>query len=143
MKKIIFIITMILLPIIADAQISIGEKKTTMKKVATIAMSWYDLFEYNGKFSLSLKSSNQFDDHYWLHLGEKDEAIKSLNDLIEMCDSLEKEDVVNISNGSGKTYRVRKDGKGLSFRQIEAGMAGYATINRMYLVKTLNVIQKQ
>lgn len=144
MKQIfILIMATLMFPMMADAQIVIKEQRTAPTKIATISMSWYDLYEQNGEFSLSLKSTNQFDDHFWLHLGTKEEAIESLNALIEMCGSLGKEDVVEISNGAGKTYRVRKNGKGLSFHQKEVGMAGYATINKMYLVKTLNVINKQ
>lgn len=145
MKKIIIAIisAMILLPTMANAQITIGQKKSTMKKVATISMSWYDLYELNGEYLLSLKSTNQFDDYFWLHLGKKEEAVESLNSLIEMCSSLGKDDVVEISNGIGKTYRVYKYAKGLSFHQKEPGMAGFTYIYKMYLTKTLNVIQQQ
>jgi hypothetical protein len=144
MKKIIIAIisAMILMPTMANAQINIGEKKSTMKKVATISMSWYDLYEFNGEYLLSLKSTNQFDDNFWLHLGTKEEAIDSLNSLIELCSSLGKDDVVEISNGMGKTYRVYKYSKGLSFHQKEPGMAGFTYIYKMYLTKTLNVIKK-
>ena len=144
MKKIIIAIisTMILIPTM-DAQIVVKKKDSVPTKVATISMQWYDLYKHDDIYLLSLKSTNQFDNHFWLRLGNKEEAVESLNALIGMCESLAKDEVIEISNGENKTYRVRKYQKGISFHQKEPGMAGFTYIYKMYLTKTLNIIMEQ
>jgi hypothetical protein len=143
-KTIIAIIAMMMfLPMIADAQITIGKKETAPKKIATIAMAWYDLYEYNGTYSISLRSTNQYDDSYWLHLGNKATAIVSLKSLIDLCDTITKDDILEIDNGAGKTYIVQKYQKGLSFQQKEPGMAGHTYMHKMYFTKALNIIEQQ
>ena len=145
MKKIIIAIisAMILMPAMADAQIKMGAKKSLPTKVATIAMAWYDLYEYNGEYHLTLKSTNQFDSDYKLYLGQKDEAIASLNAFIELCDTMGKDDSVEIDNGGGDKYFVFKYGKGLSFHQKGHGKAGHTYIYKMHFKKTLDIIKKR
>ena len=117
MKKIIIaLIALMMIPALADAQIVVKEKKTTPVKVATISVGWYDLYIYEGIYMLSLKSTNQFDDHFWLRLGNREEAIVSLTTLIELCDTIKKDDFIEISNGLNKTY-----GKGIESYNVTKG----------------------
>ena len=115
MKKIIVAIisAMILMPTMADAQIVVKKKDSAPTKVATISMQWYDLYRHDDNYLLSMKSTNQFDDCFLLKLGNKEEAVESLNALIDLCESLAKDDVVEISNGLGKTYIVHRYNKGI------------------------------
>ena len=144
MKKIILMVIgiMILMPV-ANAQIQMGAKQSLPTKIATIAMAWYDLYEYNGKYHLTLKSTNQFDEHYRLYLGNKEEAIATLNTFIEMCDTMGKDDSIEIDNGGGDKYFVFKYGKGLSFHQKGHGKAGFTYMYKMHFKKTLDVITKK
>lgn len=141
MKKIIIaLIALMMIPALADAQIVVKEKKTTPVKVATISAGWYDLYIYEGIYMLSLKSTNQFDDHFWLRLGNREEAIVSLTTLIELCDTIKKDDFIEISNGLNKTYCLGKYMKGLSISQKEPGMAGQTYILKTHLEKALSHI---
>lgn len=136
MKKILTIaIALFMLCPLMSAQIQI-KQNAKMEKIATISASWYYLYYSDGEYLLSLKSTNQFDDSYWLHLGNKEEALQSLDALIDLCDSLGKDDSAEISNGANKTYFVHRHMGGLSFHQKEPGMAGFTSMTKAYLKKT-------
>ena len=143
MKKIIIAIisAMILLPTMADAQIKV-EKQNKMEKVAVISPQWYTLYYSQDNYYLSLKSTNQFDDNFFIVLGNKEEAIESMETLISLCDSLGKDDSVEFKNGAGKTYVIYKYMGGISFHQREPGMAGFTYIVKAYLKKTKAKIEE-
>lgn len=144
MKRILTIILCVILAIpVANAQIQIKQKTKLPTKVATISMYWYELYKLGDKYQLTLKSTNQYDDHYVLYIGNKEEAIATLNTFIEMCDTMSKDESVEIDNGNGEIYIVQKYEKGLSFQQKNPGKAGFTYMYKMYFKKTLDIMRKE
>lgn len=142
MKKIIIaVIFAMLLPTMADAQIKV-EKQNKMEKVAVISPQWYTLYYSQDCYYLSLKSTNQFDDNFFIVLGNKKEAIESMETLISLCDTLGKDESVEFKNGAGNTYTIYKYMGGVSFHQKEPGMAGFTYIVKSYLKKTKTKIEE-
>lgn len=100
MKKIIIAIisAMILMPTIADAQIVVKEK-TKVETIKRLRMGWVSLDKTGNSYFLCVRSDNQFDDTYTIHLGQsKEDAIASLNTLIEVSKTLKKDESVKFDN---------------------------------------------
>ena len=147
MKKILSIlIALVTFAGIADAQISI--KKSDIgkgKQVATLAMSWSWIYQDGDGYFLDMKSDNQYDDHFLLHLGKtKDECVESLNSLLELANTIGETDRFNIDNGAGEVFDVTQykaiGMKGLRFHG--EGYAGTSYLTPNNLNKALKWIQK-
>ena len=128
MKKIfIAIITaMILMPIMADAQI---QKKSTTKTetLLSLRMGYMNLKLSEGMYFITMLTTNQFDDAMLLKLGDtKESAIQSLNDLMEITSSISGQECVRIDNGFGRELRFYKGAMG----GVSINADGYAgTVN--------------
>lgn len=142
MKKIIIAIisAMILMPTMADAQIQkTGSFKA--KTLATARMGVVNLkLDGDGIYYLAMKTTNQFDDYMVLKLGEnKESAIQSLNDLIDIFDSLNGDAVQYINNGYGIELRLWKFMGGL---YISAdGYAGDGNVGKGELKRFISAIE--
>lgn len=142
MKKIIIAIisAMILMPTMADAQIQkTGTFKT--KTLSSVRMGFVNLkLSGNGTYYLAMKTSNQFDDYMLLKLGEnKESAIQSLNDLIDIMDSLKGESTQYIQNGYGRELRLWKL-LGALYISCD-GYAGDANVGKGELKKFIKAIK--
>lgn len=142
MKKIIIAIisAMILMPTMADAQIQKTGKVTT-KTLASVRMGFVSLRMLEpSTYYLAMQTTNQFDDPMLLKLGEnKESAVQSLNDLIDILDSLTGDATQYINNGFGKELRLWKLMGGL---YISAdGYAGNANIGKSELKKFIGAIK--
>lgn len=142
MKKIIIAIisAMILMPTMADAQIQkTGTLKT--KTLSSVRMGVVNLkLNENGTYYLAMKTTNQFDDYMILKLGEnKESAIQSLNDLLDIFDSLKGESTQYIQNGYGRELRLWKV-MGALYMSSD-GYAGDANIGKGELKKFINAIK--
>lgn len=145
MKKIIIAIisAMILLPSMAEAQVKIGARHSSWKKVATIAAQWHELYELAGKYNLSMKSTCQIDSDFNLYLGTKDEAIATLTAFLEICEEEDDNYSATIDNGAGTEYHLSKSGDNLQFSEFGTRKLGHTVLHKMYIKKALKVIQKQ
>lgn len=128
MKKIFIAIisAMILMPIMADAQI---QKKSTTKTetLLSLRMGYMNLKLSEGMYFITMLTTNQFDDAMLLKLGDtKESAIQSLNDLMEITSSISGQECVRIDNGFGRELRFYKGAMG----GVSINADGYAgTVN--------------
>ena len=93
---------------IADAQISIKKSDVGKpKQMTTLSMSWSWIYQADDSYFLVMKSDNQFDDNYWLKIGEtKEECLESLSALQEMMDNMGETERYNVDNGMGESFSV-------------------------------------
>jgi hypothetical protein len=140
MKKLLFIIIAALCLIqSANAQIQkTGSIKTTT--IASCRMGFVNLSLSEGLFFLSIGTTNQFDNMMLLKLGDnKESAIQSLNDLVDILDSLTGDDLQRIDNGFGKEFRLYKL---LGALYINAdGYAGSGNIGKSELNKFIKALK--
>lgn len=138
-KLLILIISAFCLMPLASAQI----QKTASNKITTIAscrMGFVNLRLNEGMFFLSIGTTNQFDNMMLLKLGDdKESAIQSLNDLVDILESLTGEDMQGIDNGFGKEFRLYKS---LGALYIKAdGYAGSGNIAKSELNKFIKALE--
>lgn len=109
MRKILSIlIVLVTFAGIADAQIS--TKKSDVgkpKQMTSLSMSWSWIYQADDSYFIVMKSDNQYDDHYWLKIGDTKEAcLKSITALQEMMDNMGDSDRYDVDNGAGETFSV-------------------------------------
>ena len=143
MKKILIAIitAMILMPIMADAQI---QKKSTTKTetLLSLRMGYMNLKLSEGMYFITMLTTNQFDDAMLLKLGDtKESAIQSLNDLMEITSSISGQECVRIDNGFGRELRFYKGAMGGVTIQAD-GHAGYVNTAKSEFKKMLNKLVK-
>lgn len=142
MKKIIVaIICLMMLPIMADAQI---QKKSTTKTetLLSLRMGYMKLTLSDGKYVIRMLTTNQFDDALILKIGEtKESAIQSLNDLMEICTTITGQDCVRIDNGYGRELRFYKGAMGGVTIHAD-GYAGYVNTAKSEFKKMLDQLVK-
>lgn len=141
MKKIIYIILsmMFLLPTMADAQI---KKTGTFKSetIESVRMGIVSLKKAENEYYLTFKTTNQFDDLMVLKLGDsKESAIQSLQDILEILDTLQGNATQYIDNGYGREFRLYKV---MGALYISAdGYAGDGNASKGELKKLLKALQ--
>lgn len=148
MKKIVFALMglLVLVSIDSRAQISISKKGETKKLVTLMPMAMnYWLYEINGEYLLTFKSSNQFDEDFWINLGNnKESVLKSLNDLSGLVDTIEKEDSFEIKDRFGVVLSVRLltalGARSLMF--TSEGRAGSGELPKMIITKAISWVDK-
>ncbi len=93
---------------IADAQISIKKSDVGKpKQMTTLSMSWSWIYQADDSYFLVMKSDNQFDNHYWLKIGDtREECLESLSALQEMMDNMGETERYNVDNGMGESFSV-------------------------------------
>lgn len=109
MKRILTtLIALVIFAGIADAQISIKKSDVGKpKQMTTLSMSWSWIYQADDSYFLVMKSDNQFDDHYWLKIGDtKEECLESLSALQEMMDNMGETERYNVDNGMGESFSV-------------------------------------
>lgn len=109
MKRILTtLIALVIFAGIADAQISIKKSDVGKpKQMTTLSMSWSWIYQADDSYFLVMKSDNQFDDNYWLKIGDtKEECLESLSALQEMMDNMGETERYNVDNGMGESFSV-------------------------------------
>ena len=109
MKRILTtLIALVTLAGIADAQISIKKSDVgKTKQMTTLSMSWSWIYQADDSYFLVMKSDNQFDDHYWLKIGDtREECLESLSALLEMMDNMGESERYDVDNGMGESFSV-------------------------------------
>jgi hypothetical protein len=109
MKRILTtLIALVIFAGIADAQISIKKSDVGKpKQMTTLSMSWSWIYQADESYFLVMKSDNQFDDHYWLKIGDtREECLESLSALQEMMDNMGETERYNVDNGMGESFSV-------------------------------------
>lgn len=109
MKKILSIlIALVTFAGVADAQISVKKSDVGKpKQMATLSMYWSWIYQADDSYFLVMKSDNQFDDHYWLKIGDtQEECQESLSALQEMMDNMGETERYDVDNGMGESFSV-------------------------------------
>jgi hypothetical protein len=139
MKKIIIaVISALLFTTMAEAQI----QKTSSYQSETIASARMGVVQlkYDGDFFLVLTTSNQFDKPMLLKLGDnKESALLSLNDLLDLADSLQGTEMQSIDNGYEKELTISKSMGSLAFQA--RGYAGIAYLSAGEIKKFAKKLQ--
>lgn len=139
MKKILTIIlALMMMPAMADAQIKITGKRN-VQTLMSIRMGMIDL-DYDGKYYLAMRTSNQFDDTMILPLGgDKQVAMQTLQDLIDIATSLKKGDSIKIESAYGREFRIYRLAKNAVGIYAD-GYAGYASTSKTELTRLLDCV---
>lgn len=122
MKKLLsIIIALVTFAGMADAQITIKKSDTgKAERMTTLSMYWSWIYRLDDAYFLVMKSSNQFDDSFWMNLGtNQEECMESVNALIDLAKTITDTDRYELGNGVGDTYDVTRyndfGAKGLRF----------------------------
>lgn len=140
MKIIIAIIyAMMLMPIMADAQIQV-KKQPQIETIKSIRMGYVTLTKSQDIYCLCLTSDNQFDKAYVIMLGKgKEAAVQSLNSLIEVASTITKKDTFEFNDGI-KDFRIYR---GMLKNEVwfkADGYAGYGKTSKAELNQLLESI---
>lgn len=140
MKKFILALAILIaFPIVGSSQIQLTKKDNTAKKETTITMMWTFIYTYDDAYFLTLKSSNDFDDHFFISLGKnKEEILGSLNSLSEVLKTMSKDDSFELEDNIGNALSVTLDtalGRSLIFRS--ESRAGYGRVSPSELTKAI------
>lgn len=120
MKKILTIlVALVTFTGIASAQISVKKSQFGKpKEMTTLSMSWSWIYKSDNSYYLTLKSDNQFDDWYWLNIGDnKQDCLNSISALKDLILTMRDTDAYNVDNGEGETFTVTI-GKELGIRKL-------------------------
>lgn len=108
MRKFIVLALALMMSLQSFAQLNVKKSvvdKPVQEYVVTAQWAWIYLF--NNSHWLVMKSSNQFDDWYWLRLGTtKEQCVATAYQLKELAETITESDAFEIANGQGETYRV-------------------------------------
>lgn len=122
MKRILFVIMMSVLAFTSHAQINILGESGKIETLSSVRAGVVNLRKHDAHIYLSMKTNNRFDDLLNVYLGTtKEEALKSLDDLVTIIDDRVKGENVYINN-KGKACRITKEGN----NYIVFSMSGYA-----------------
>lgn len=142
MKKIVvLIIAMMMMPFMADAQI-IKKDTPQIKTISSARKNAVCLMSSGTTYYLTIETTNPFDDCMFLKLGDtKDSAIQSLNDLIDILDTLQGEAMQGIANGYGENFFLWKY---LGLLRITAlNYDGSGSLAKSEINKFIKALQKE
>lgn len=106
MKKTLALLVALLISMGAMAQLNVISEKKSSKFLTDNLMYDPNIDSYTLFFS----TSNQFDDHMMIKLGNKEQAIRTIDDLISIVEIKEEKDF-EIDNGYGDKYRISVNDK--------------------------------
>lgn len=128
MKKTLALLVALLISVGAMAQLNVTSEKKSSEFLTKNLM-------YNpntNKYTLFFETSNQFDDSMQILLGNKEQAIKTLEDLTTLTE-IKEEKTIEINNGYGENFRIYTGPS--STMMCGDGYAGYAIISPNILTK--------
>ena len=142
MKKVlILIVAFLTIGMAADAQVQV-KKKSTSEKIYSGRMGGISVDCMEGAYFLSICSTNQFDNHYVICLGQNAaEAVASIESFIEIAKTIKKGESYEIETLT-KSFTIHK---GITKNEIwfkASGYAGYASTNVYEMNKILDAFVK-
>lgn len=137
MKRLILaVLATLLLAPIADAQINL-KKREQPETIMKMRMGYISLNRVGETYYLAIRSDNQFDDHYIIYLGkDRRKAIESLTSLVDLADTIKKNESFEFDNGNETIDVCRGVMKGELWFKAE-GYAGYGRTSKPELNKML------
>lgn len=139
MKKfIILLFALVILPVMADAQIVVKDKNTT-ETLLSIRMGFIALNCSGGSYYLAMSTTNKFDRPMILPLGkDKDEACATIESLIEITTTIGKDDCVRIESAAGEEFRIYRFAK----NTITINADGYAAASNTSKAELNRILDK-
>lgn len=136
-KLVIILIALLSFGAIADAQVSVT-KKTKIERLISLRGGYVSLSRHNDLIYLSVWSDNRFDEAYIINLGrDKATAMQSLEALIEIANTIKKDESIDFNDGLHEYYVYRGLLKGEIW--IKANdRAGYGITSKGELKKILD-----
>jgi hypothetical protein len=128
MKKVLALLALLLISMGAMAQLKVTSEKKSSEFLTDNLMYDPNIDSY----TLFFCTSNQFDDHMMIKLGNKEQAIRTIDDLISIVEIKEEKDF-EIDNGYGDKYRIYVNDKYTSM--WGDGYAASAIISSKVLLK--------
>jgi hypothetical protein len=128
MKKTLALLVALLISVGSMAQLNITSDEKSPEFLTKNLM-------YNpntNKYTLFFETSNQFDDSMQILLGNKEQAIKTLEDLTILTE-IKEEKTIEINNGYGEIFRIYTGPS--STMMCGDGYAGYVIISPNILTK--------
>lgn len=148
MKKIITTIVISILfmaiAVPAFAQLNVKSEQIKVEKIGSLRSTYAYLYAEGTSYFLKIRSSNQFDDPCLFFLGEDAESsILTLNDLCNLCDTMESKAAINVEDAKGqKAILIKKTMLGAPYLDIVMeGQAGSSNITTPELKKAIELIQ--
>ena len=142
MKKILFAVLAMLVFGTSSAQFKVEQKQKFPEVVWQDGFKWAALYQQeldNGElyYFIGLRSSNQFDDKMLLHLGKKDKAKVTLQQL---ANELHKEgEIYELSDDKGEPFTMHCIAMNY-YRIYKKGYAGYGSLSIGQVRKMLSAI---
>lgn len=140
-KTLILIVALLTIGMAADAQVQV-KKKSTSETIFSGRMGGISVDVIDGSYFLSIKSTNQFDKYYVIHIGENaGEAVTSIESFIEIAKTIKKGESYEIETLT-KSFTIHK---GITKNEIwfkASGYAGYASTNVYEMNKILDAFVK-
>ena len=139
MKKTLTLLALLLISMGAMAQLNVtSQRENTIVNIGQELR--YDTAD--STYYLVLATSNQFDDAMVFKLGKgKESAYQTLNDLKQFLATSQKGDAIDVDNGFGEIYTIKKyNDKNLMF--TAKGYAGYRFIWAMKMDRWADMINE-
>lgn len=130
----------------ASAQLNITSGQTKVEKIGTLRSTYAFLYREGTDYFLSVRSSNQFDGPCLFFLGENaSSAIQTLNDLCELCETMDDNAAINVEDAKGqKAVLVKKKMLGKPYFDISMeGQAGTSNLTLVEFKKAIDLIKKE
>lgn len=146
MRRIVIAIITTLLSISSFAQLNVQQKNDKVEKIATLRSTYADLVAQGSTYYLLIRTSNQFDRGCEFCLGLTGEsAIQTAKDMIDLAESLEKNESVNVTDALGVgALLVKKTMVGKPYLDIHSDKcAGVSNIAPQELQKAIDKIKER
>ena len=144
MKKIALLVLTVILALPLSAQLRV-KAKTDLKQIGTIRMGVITVFQSSqAGFSMSLKTTNQYDDPGIFHLGkDKESAIATLDDMLGMLEEGPTGEALSVDTGFGTCLLKVDKQLGVTILNFSFdGCAGIQSMSKGELNKVKTMIEK-
>ena len=140
-KALILIVALLTIGMAADAQVQV-KKKSTSETIFSGRMGGISVDVIDGSYFLSIKSTNQFDKYYVIHIGENaGEAVTSIESFIDIAETIKKGESFEIETLTS-TFTIYKGAFKNEIWFKASGYAGYASTNVYEMNKILDAFVK-
>lgn len=140
-KALILIVALLTIGMAADAQVQV-KKKSTSETIFSGRMGGISVDVIDGSYFLSIKSTNQFDKYYVIHIGQNaSEAVASIESFIDIAKTIKSGESYEIETPIS-TFSIYKGAFKNEIWFKTTGYGGYAVTNVRELSKILDAFVK-
>lgn len=147
MKRLLIIALVLCMAAPAHAQLNIRKAGDKYKQVATLTSMWNWLYTREGSWYFVTRTTNEFDDHIFIPLGDSPEgALESVQQLSGIIEEMGEEEGFEIPDVLGKPLRLtlyKSLGKRYGLAVSAPGRSGTGYIYTPSLKKVVAEIKKE